>query len=88
MGRGNIATARLALKVRLTDETYHKIWEYLYVGTLQNQPAIVHLLLEHGIDANRVAYWNTGTETSRSWKDPSIDLLEEAIHVGSEPILS
>ncbi|OQE13879.1 hypothetical protein PENFLA_c042G02321 [Penicillium flavigenum] len=49
---------------------------------------IVHLLLQRGIDSNRVAYWDTETETSRSWNDPSIDLLEEAIHVGSEPILS
>lgn len=58
------------------------------MATLQNQPAIAHLLLEHGIDTNRVAYWNTEAETCRSWNDPSIDLLEEAIYVGSEPILS
>ncbi|KAJ5838471.1 uncharacterized protein N7525_003659 [Penicillium rubens] len=40
------------------------------------------------IDPNRVAYWNTEAETCRSWNGPSIDLLEEAIYVGSEPILS
>lgn len=58
------------------------------MATLQNQPAIAHLLLEHSIDPNRVAYWNTEAETCRSWNGPSIDLLEEAIYVGSEPILS
>lgn len=85
---GNIATARLSLKARLPEKTYHKRWEYLYVATLRNQQAIVRLLLEHGIDPNRVAYWDTEAKaSSEAWNDDSINLVEEATRVGSEPIV-
>ena len=59
--------------MRLPKETYH---------------TCTYLLLGYGIDPNQVAYWDTEAETSRSWNEPSIDLLEEVMHVGSQPILS
>jgi hypothetical protein len=72
--------------------------EYLYVATLQNQPAIAHLLLEHSIDPNRVAYWNTdnklriGSEptymasSSRSMLGPFQDLqVSASVFIGRSP---
>ncbi|KOS42717.1 hypothetical protein ACN38_g6393 [Penicillium nordicum] len=84
---GNLATARLSLKAKLPEERCHKRWEYLYVATYYNHQAIVHLLLKHGIDPNRVAYWDTEVDDGEGSNNLSINLLEEATHVGSVPIL-
>lgn len=84
---GNLATARFSLKAKLPEERCHKRWEYLYVATYYNQQAIVCLLLEHGIDPNRVAYWDTEVDNGKDSNNLRINLLKEATYVGSVPIL-
>lgn len=84
---GNLATARLSLKARLPEERRHKRWKHLYLATHYNQQAIVRLLLEYGIDPNRVAYWNTEPEGSGYGNNLNINLLEEATFWDSVPIL-
>ncbi|KAJ5498476.1 hypothetical protein N7453_007527 [Penicillium expansum] len=84
---GKVATARLSLKVRLPEKTCHKSWEYLFVATYHNHEAIVRLLLEHGIDPNRVAYWNNEAASGKDRTDFNNNILEEATYGGSLPIL-
>ncbi|KAL2701262.1 hypothetical protein AAEP93_008081 [Penicillium crustosum] len=84
---GNLATARLSLKARLPEEGCRKRWEYLYLATHYNQQAIVRLLLEHGIDPNRIAYRDTEVDDGGDQNNFSINLLDEAAYGGSVPIL-
>jgi hypothetical protein len=83
---GNVATARLALQVRLPEEARHRRWEYLAAATVQCQEPIVRLLLEHGIDPNMIAYWDT-TDFGAHQRGGISSLLEEATNLRCEPIV-